>query len=74
VGGVAHPSRAASDGCGGRRIAKVNRYAELIIFLENRYRVTFDSDELIPDNLDTIDAISRLLERKGVKASIPSKD
>ncbi len=41
--------------------------AQLIAFLESRYNVTFDSDELIPDNLDTINAIARLLEQKGVQ-------
>ena len=39
---------------------------ELVTFLESHYKVTFDSDELIPDNLDTINAIVGLLERKGV--------
>jgi acyl carrier protein len=38
---------------------------ELIVFLESHYQVTFDNDELTPDNLDTINAIARLLERKG---------
>ena len=38
---------------------------ELIVFLECHYQVAFDSDELTPDNLDTINAIARLLERKG---------
>jgi len=42
------------------------KVAELIVFLESHYKVTFDSDELIPDNLDTINAIVGLLERKGV--------
>lgn len=42
------------------------KVAELIVFLESTYSVTFDSDELTPDNLDTINAIIGLLERKGV--------
>ncbi|MCX6032770.1 MAG: acyl carrier protein [Chloroflexi bacterium] len=42
------------------------KVAELIVFLEDHYQVTFDSDELTPDNLDTINAIAGLLERKGV--------
>ena len=42
------------------------KVAELIVFLESTYNVTFDSDELTPDNLDTINAIVGLLERKGV--------
>lgn len=39
---------------------------ELVAFLENHYQVIFDDDELIPDNLDTINAIVGLLERKGL--------
>jgi len=43
------------------------KVAELVAFLEDHYQVTFDSDKLIPDNLDTINAIVRLLEQKGVQ-------
>ena len=42
------------------------KVSELIVFLENHYKVTYESDELTPDNLDTINAIVSLLERKGV--------
>ena len=42
------------------------KVASLVVFLESQYHVTFDSDEMTPDNLDTINAIARLLERKGV--------
>ena len=41
------------------------KVVELVLFLESHYQMTFDSDELIPDNLDTINAIVSLLERKG---------
>ncbi len=40
--------------------------AELIVSLENHYKVTFDSDDLTPDNLDSINAIASFLERKGI--------
>ena len=40
--------------------------AQLVVFLEDQYKVTFDSDELTPDNLDTINAIASFLERKGI--------
>ncbi len=43
------------------------KVAELIVFLESHYRVTFKEDELTPDNLDTINAIVSLLERKAVR-------
>lgn len=40
------------------------KIAELIAFLEGHYQIVFDSDDLTPDNLDTINAIVRLLEKK----------
>jgi acyl carrier protein len=40
--------------------------AELIAFLESHYQVTFDSDDLTPDNLDSIHSIVSFLERKNV--------
>jgi acyl carrier protein len=39
---------------------------QLVSFLESHFHVTFDSDELLPSNLDTIDAIVGFLERKGI--------
>lgn len=42
------------------------KVAELIAFIEDNYHVSFEADELIPDNLDTINAIASFLERKGV--------
>jgi acyl carrier protein len=42
------------------------KIAELIVFLESTYNVTFDSDDLTPDNLDTINTIASLLGREGV--------
>jgi acyl carrier protein len=41
------------------------KVAELVVFLESQYKITFDSDELIPDNIDTINAITLFLEKKG---------
>ncbi|MBK7180487.1 MAG: acyl carrier protein [Chloroflexi bacterium] len=38
---------------------------ELIVFLESQFNVEFDSDDLTPDNLDTINALVGLLESKG---------
>jgi acyl carrier protein len=42
------------------------KIAELIVFLESTYNVTFDSDDLTLDNLDTINTIASLLGREGV--------
>jgi acyl carrier protein len=43
------------------------KIAELIVFLESHFQVNFKEDDLTPDNLDTINAIVSLLERKGVQ-------
>lgn len=43
------------------------KVAELIVFLEGTYNVTFDGDDLTPENLDTVNAITSFLERKGVE-------
>jgi acyl carrier protein len=40
--------------------------AELVTFLESHYQITLDSNDLTPDNLDSINAIVRFLERKGI--------
>lgn len=42
------------------------KVTELIIFLESNYKVSFESNELTPDNLDSINAIVSFLERKGI--------
>jgi acyl carrier protein len=41
------------------------KVAELIVFLESTYHVTFDNNDLSPENLDTVNAIAAFLERKG---------
>jgi len=45
------------------------KFAELIVFLESQYNVSFDADDLTPDNFDTLNAIASLLERKDVSRS-----
>ena len=37
---------------------------ELVGFLEERFAISVEDDELVPDNLDSIDRVSRYLERK----------
>jgi acyl carrier protein len=41
------------------------KIAAMIVFLEQSFSVTFDADDLTPENLDTIDAIVACLERLG---------
>ncbi len=37
---------------------------ELVSFLERRYAIKVEDDELIPENLDSIDTLAGFLERK----------
>jgi acyl carrier protein len=37
---------------------------ELISFVEEQYGISISTEELIPENLDSIDRITRFLERK----------
>ncbi|HEV8347121.1 MAG TPA: hypothetical protein VGQ16_11130 [Vicinamibacterales bacterium] len=37
---------------------------ELIAFLEMRYAIVIDDDELVPDNLDSVSRVARFVERK----------
>lgn len=41
--------------------------AQLIVFLQDAYGIVFENEELIPDNLDSINAIVRILESKHVE-------
>jgi acyl carrier protein len=36
----------------------------LIAFLENRYKIVIENEELVPDNFSSIAAVSRLVETK----------
>jgi len=37
---------------------------EVVMFIEQRYGITVDDHELIPDNLDSVDRIASFVERK----------
>ena len=37
---------------------------ELITFLEEKYGIKVEDDELIPDNLDSLSNVARFIERK----------
>lgn len=41
---------------------------ELVGLLEKRFGIHVEDDELVPENLDSVEAISEYLERKGVVA------
>ena len=37
---------------------------ELIAFLESRFRIKVEDDEMVPDNLDSLNGVGRYLARK----------
>ncbi len=37
---------------------------ELISFLENQYQIQINDEEILPDNLDSIEKITRFIKRK----------
>lgn len=41
---------------------------ELVAFLENEFGINVEDEELIPENLDSLDALSRYVARKLKKA------
>jgi len=43
------------------------KITELVVFLEDRYGIVFDADDLTPENFDSLNAIARILEQKGVQ-------
>lgn len=40
---------------------------ELVMFLEEKYSITVEDEELIPENLDSINNLIKFLEKKGIK-------
>ena len=40
------------------------RVLELILFLEERYRITLSDEEIVPENLDSIESLKVFVESK----------
>jgi acyl carrier protein len=40
------------------------RVLELILFLEERYEITLADEEVVPENLDSIESLKSFVERK----------
>ena len=49
------------------RIIDSTGILELVMFLEEKYSITIEDEELIPENLDTVNNLTNFLERKGVR-------
>lgn len=43
---------------------------ELIMFLEQTYDISVDPDEMIPDNLDSVNKVTRFITRKLAGAAV----
>jgi len=41
---------------------------ELVEFLQDQFAVTIDDDDIVPENIDSVDAIVGFLQRKGCQA------
>ncbi|HOW82292.1 MAG TPA: acyl carrier protein, partial [Spirochaetota bacterium] len=41
---------------------------ELVMFLEERFNIKIEDEELVPENLDTINNLVAFLQKKGVAA------
>ena len=40
---------------------------ELVAFLEKSYAIKIDNDEILPENLDSVEAIVKFLQRKSLR-------
>jgi acyl carrier protein len=47
-------------------------FLELILFLEETWGVTVEDDEVIPENLDSLDAVQAYMVRKVAASPIPA--
>lgn len=45
---------------------------ELVTFLEAEYQITIEDDELVPENLDSINSLVRFIEVKCGLSEVPS--
>jgi acyl carrier protein len=55
---------ADSDSFMKKHIIDSTGFLELVLFLEETWGVTVDDDEMVPENLDSLDALQGYLARK----------
>ena len=53
-----------SDSFMERRLVDSTGILEVVMFLEERYGLTVADDELVPENLDSVDRIAAFIARK----------
>jgi len=49
------------------RIIDSTGILELVMFLEEKYNIKIEDEELIPENLDTINNLTKFLAGKGIR-------
>ena len=47
-----------------RHVLDSTGFLELITFLEETYSIKVEDDEMVPENLDSLDSIAQFLDRK----------
>ena len=62
--GVENIELSAEDSLMDKGVIDSTGVLELITFLEQRYAITIADSELVPENLDSINALTRFIERK----------
>ena len=55
---------ADADSFMARHIVDSTGFLELVMFLEETWDVTVEDDEMVPENLDSLDALQGYLTRK----------
>jgi acyl carrier protein len=58
------PAFTDADSFMARRIIDSTGFLELVMFLEETRGVTVEDDEMVPENLDSLDALQGYLTRK----------
>jgi acyl carrier protein len=58
------PDLTGSDSLIERGVIDSTGVLELVAFLQSRYGITIEDNELVPDNLDTLDRIATFVQAK----------
>lgn len=53
-----------ADSFMGRHIVDSTGFLELVMFIEETWSVTVEDDDMVPENLDSLDALQGYLTRK----------
>jgi acyl carrier protein len=62
--GSSGPAFGDADSFMERRVIDSTGFLELVMYLEETWGVTVDDDEMIPENLDSLDHLQDYLTRK----------